>query len=87
MRKIDPRTQMRDVRIGRESEMLQAIEHTPAIAMPQPVVAVGARYNGPPGMGNGGFTAGLLSRFFEGAVEVTLRRPVPLDRFTEQARQ
>jgi hypothetical protein len=62
--------------------MLQAIEHeyAPALAMPQPVVAIAARYNGPPGMGNGGVTAGLLSRFFAGPVEVTLRRPVPLDR-------
>ena len=62
--------------------MLQAIEqtHAAAVAMPQPVVAIAARYSGPPGMGNGGVTAGLLSRFFEGAVEVTVRRPVPLDR-------
>jgi hypothetical protein len=60
--------------------MLQAIERTAPVAMPQPVVAVGSRYNGPPGMGNGGFTAGILSRFFEGPVEVTIRRPVPLDR-------
>jgi hypothetical protein len=48
--------------------------------VPQPVATVSARFNGPPAMGNGGFTAGMLSRFFAGPVEVTLRRPVPLDR-------
>ena len=45
-----------------------------------------ARYNGPPGSGNGGYTAGLVAthpdvalHLPEGAVEVTLRRPPPLD--------
>ncbi|MEV4514060.1 hypothetical protein AB0K00_34505 [Dactylosporangium sp. NPDC049525] len=43
-----------------------------------------ARFNGPPGSGNGGYTAGLVAAhltgpFGAGAVEVTLRRPPPLD--------
>lgn len=41
-----------------------------------------ARFNGPPGSGNGGYTAGLVAaRLNERAtaVEVTLRRPPPLD--------
>ncbi len=40
-----------------------------------------ARFNGPPGSGNGGYTAGLVAAAarFSGAVEVTLRRPPPLD--------
>lgn len=41
--------------------------------------------NGPPGMGNGGWTAGSIARHLGSrpggpAVEVTLRRPAPLDR-------
>ena len=60
--------------------MLQAIRDQVELAVPQPSATVGSRFNGPPGMGNGGFIAGLLSRFFTGPVEVTLRRPVPLDR-------
>lgn len=47
------------------------------------LVVPGAR-NGPPGMGNGGWTSGLLAAHLGGspggpAVEVTLRRPAPLD--------
>jgi hypothetical protein len=38
-----------------------------------------ARFNGPPGSGNGGYTAGLVAAHLTGAVEVTLRRPPPLD--------
>ena len=43
-----------------------------------------ARFNGPPGSGNGGYTAGLVAARLAraagaGAVEVTLRRPPPLD--------
>jgi hypothetical protein len=44
-------------------------------------VRIAARFNGPVGTGNGGFSAGLIaSAFPEFAVaEVTLRRPPPLD--------
>jgi hypothetical protein len=40
-----------------------------------------ARYNGPPGSGNGGYSAGLVARQapWPGPVEVTLRKPPPLD--------
>jgi hypothetical protein len=39
-----------------------------------------ARFNGPPGSGNGGYTAGRLASFVDApAVEVTLRAPPPLD--------
>ncbi|MET7418739.1 hypothetical protein [Dactylosporangium sp. NPDC005555] len=39
-----------------------------------------ARFNGPPGSGNGGYTAGLVAAHVRAsAVEVTLRRPPPLD--------
>jgi hypothetical protein len=38
------------------------------------------QYNGPPGTGNGGYTAGLVAtRLPDQAVEVTLRVPPPLD--------
>lgn len=40
-----------------------------------------ARFNGPPGTGNGGWSAGVFARAYggQGPVEVTLRRPPPLD--------
>lgn len=41
---------------------------------------IAARYNGPPGSGNGGYSAGLLAaRLGPGPAEVTLRRPPPLE--------
>jgi hypothetical protein len=40
---------------------------------------VPARFNGPLTNGNGGYSAGILAATLGGAVEVTLRRPVPLD--------
>ena len=43
-------------------------------------ITVPARFCGPPTSGNGGYTAGLLAAQLSGAVEVTLRRPPPLDR-------
>ncbi|MFD9698566.1 hypothetical protein [Lentzea sp. NPDC059081] len=47
-------------------------------------VRVAARFNGPPGMGNGGYSAGLFAaRVDAGTVSVRLRRPVPLDRDLE----
>ena len=45
-------------------------------------VVVAARFRGPRTSGNGGFTAGLLAEAcgLDGAVQVTLRTPPPLDR-------
>lgn len=40
---------------------------------------VAARFNGPPGSGNGGYTAGLIGTLLGGAATVTLRKPPPLD--------
>jgi hypothetical protein len=65
----------------------------------EPTVIVAARFNGPPGSGNGGYSAGLVGVRFaathrdathrdaahrdathrDAGVEVTLRRPPPLD--------
>ncbi len=42
-------------------------------------VTIPARFNGPLESGNGGYSAGALAAFLEGSVEVSLRRPVPLD--------
>lgn len=48
------------------------------------VVRVLNRFNGPPGMGNGGYSAGLLAAHVDSrAVSVRLRKPVPLDREME----
>jgi hypothetical protein len=41
---------------------------------------VAARFSGPPGFANGGVACGSLAALVGGAAEVTLRRPVPLDR-------
>jgi hypothetical protein len=41
---------------------------------------VAARFCGPPGAANGGFASGSLAALLGGAAEVTLRRPVPLER-------
>jgi hypothetical protein len=43
-------------------------------------VTIGSRFCGPPGSGNGGYCAGLAAAGTQGAVEVTLRKPPPLDR-------
>ncbi len=37
------------------------------------------RFAGPPEMGHGGYVAGLLAGRTDGAVQVTLRQPIPLD--------
>ena len=43
-------------------------------------ITIDGRFNGPEGSGNGGYTCGLIAGMFGSAVEVTLRRPPPLDR-------
>ena len=43
-------------------------------------VVIDPRFNGPPGSGHGGYSAGCAARLVDGPVaEVTLRRPPPLD--------
>ena len=41
---------------------------------------VAQRFCGPPGATNGGFGCGSLASFISGSAEVTLRRPLPLER-------
>ena len=41
---------------------------------------VPGRFRGPPGVANGGVASGSLAALLGGVAEVTLRRPVPLDR-------
>ena len=43
-------------------------------------VTIGQRFNGPPDSGNGGYVCGRLAAYVNGAAEVTLRKPPPLDR-------
>jgi hypothetical protein len=43
-------------------------------------LTIPARYNGPPGSANGGYTCGLVAALAGEPCEVTLRRPPPLDR-------
>jgi hypothetical protein len=42
-------------------------------------IEIPGRFAGPPTMGHGGFVAGLFAQRTPGAVQVTLRRPTPLD--------
>jgi hypothetical protein len=42
-------------------------------------ISIPRRFNGPLGSGQGGYSAGLAAALLEGAAEVSLRRPVPLD--------
>ncbi len=47
-----------------------------------------ARFCGPPGSGNGGYTAGRLASLIQGPAEVTLRAPPPLEtELTLEARE
>ena len=43
-------------------------------------VSIPARFNGPPGSANGGYTCGLTAAGLRSPVEVSLRKPPPLDR-------
>ena len=42
-------------------------------------LSIPRRFNGPLESGNGGYCSGIVASFLEGAAEVSLRRPVPLD--------
>ena len=44
---------------------------------------VPSRFNGPPSSGNGGWTAALLGKHVGSEVEITLKRPIPMDRDIE----
>lgn len=50
-------------------------------------ITIPSRFNGPLDSGQGGYTAGLAANFLAGAVEVSLRRPVPLDTPLDVARE
>jgi hypothetical protein len=42
-------------------------------------VSIPQRFNGPPGSGNGGYSAGLAAGFIDGCARVRLHSPPPLD--------
>jgi len=52
----------------------------PATAPRRIGITVAGRFVGPPGIGNGGYSSGRFAALVEGPAEVTLLRPVPLDR-------
>jgi hypothetical protein len=52
-----------------------------------PSLSIPSRFNGPLESGNGGYSAGVVAGFLDGAAEVTLRRPVPLDTPLEVERE
>lgn len=43
-------------------------------------VTIPAMYKGPPDIANGGYVCSLLAKYMDGAVNVTIKRPTPLDR-------
>lgn len=43
------------------------------------MIQVDHRFAGPPSMGHGGYVAGLFADADDGAMQITLRRPIPLD--------
>jgi hypothetical protein len=47
---------------------------------PPHAITIPRRFNGPPDSGQGGYSAGVVAAFVDGLAEVSLRRPVPLDR-------
>lgn len=47
--------------------------------MQSQTVSIDARFNGPPGSGNGGYVCGLLATLIDGPSEATLRAPPPLE--------
>jgi hypothetical protein len=42
-------------------------------------ITIKARFNGPPGCGNGGYVSGRMAAFFDGPAEIRLHAPTPLD--------
>lgn len=48
--------------------------------MTEATITIEPRFRGPDGSGNGGYSCGLVAQFLAADVEVTLRRPPPLDR-------
>jgi hypothetical protein len=52
-----------------------------------PSLSIPGRFNGPLESGNGGYSAGVVAGYLDGAAEVTLRSPVPLDTPLEVVRE
>lgn len=46
-------------------------------------ISIPSRFNGPLESGNGGYCSGVVASFVDGAAEVSLRSPVPLDKELE----
>ena len=42
-------------------------------------IVIDSRYSGPPGLGNGGYVAGMVAGVVGSEATVTLRAPIPLD--------
>lgn len=46
----------------------------------QKTIIIEEQFCGPPGMANGGYVSGIMAQALDGPVEVTLRRPIPVER-------
>ena len=46
----------------------------------KPMITVSSRFCGPPTSGNGGYSCGMVDKQTDYVSEVTLRKPIPLDR-------
>ena len=60
-------------------EAVNALSDWSGLPVMNTQIAIPRRMQGPPTSGNGGYVAGLLGRHIDGAVEVTLRQPPPLE--------
>ena len=50
-------------------------------------LSIPSRFNGPLESGNGGYCSGVIAGFLEGAAEVSLRAPIPLDKPLQVVRE
>jgi hypothetical protein len=46
-------------------------------------IIIDRQFSGPPHTSNGGYACGVMANFIDGAAEVTLRRPPPVDKLLE----
>jgi len=64
---------------GATQRLTTAQRSAKSAGMDLETITIAARFNGPPGSGNGGYVCGRMARHIPGASAVTLRAPPPLD--------
>jgi len=72
-------TRRRSRRLGRRGYATTQHDELMSTIIRQTIV-IQRRFHGPPESGHGGYTCGLLARDIQGAAQVSLRSPPPLER-------